>query len=160
MQEPNPTRANERIATSATASSYNLMRMLIVVLFFIVVGFLLNKALRPAETPLTQAQALIRAGKAAAALPILEQQSLAHPENHGVFPLLAQGYLSTDRVAEGRIALDTALKMELPAKDLIPAVLSFASYYAHKGDFAEADKGSCFEPASTGGSARREPAQH
>jgi tetratricopeptide (TPR) repeat protein len=114
--------------------------MLIVVLFFIVVGFLLNKALRPAETPLTQAQALIRAGKAAAALPILEQQSLAHPENHGVFPLLAQGYLSTDRVAEGRIALDTALKMELPAKDLIPAVLSFASYYAHKGDFAEADK--------------------
>lgn len=140
MQEPNRTTADERTLKSATASSYNFLRLLVVLLFLVVVGLLLSRILKPAETPLTQAQALIRAGKAAAALPILEQISATHPEDHGVFPLLAQGYLSTDRVAEGRIALDTALKMELPSKDLMPAVLSYTTYYTRKGDFAEADK--------------------
>lgn len=147
MSEPNQTTANEGRVKSATAGGYNFVRIALFVLFMVGVAYLMVKVFKPAETPLMQAQSLIRAGKAAAALPILEQLSNKHPENPAVFPWLAQGYLSTDRVAEGRIALDTALKMELPPKDMLPAVLAFATYYARKGDFAEAEK--LFQTAST-----------
>ena len=54
------------------------------------------------RTPLMRAAKLIREGKAAIALPMLESLSREHPENPEVFPWLAQVYLSTDRLAEGR----------------------------------------------------------
>lgn len=94
---------------------------------------------RPVETPLTRAQALIRAGKAAAALPVLEQFSGEHPDSAAVFPLLAHCYLSCERLGEGRTALDTALRLRLPPADLAPVVLSYALYYQAKGDFAESE---------------------
>jgi tetratricopeptide (TPR) repeat protein len=48
--------------------------------------------------------------------------------------------LRTDRIAEGRTALDTALKYKLPGTLLAPVVLSYADYYENKNDFAEAEK--------------------
>ncbi len=95
---------------------------------------------RPVETPLTRAQALIHEGKAAAALPLLEQFSEQHPDSAAVFPLLAQGYLSCERLGEGRTALDTALRLKLPADSVVPVVLAYASYYEGKGDFAESER--------------------
>lgn len=92
------------------------------------------------QTPFEQAVSLIRAGKAAAALPILEQLSHQHPDDPQVFPWLAQGYLSTERLGEGRTALDTALRCKLPAKTLCPVVLSYAVYYESRNDFEEGKK--------------------
>lgn len=97
---------------------------------------LLNK---PQETPLTRAITLIKAGKSAAAVPLLEDLSRQHPDEGEVYPWLAQGYLTTDRPAEGRTALDTALRLNLPAKELIPVVLAYANYYTSKGHFQEAE---------------------
>lgn len=140
MQEPPKTVKNQNKVTRATAGSYKILRILLLLLLVSGIAFILAKTLKPRSTPLSQAEVLIRAGKAAAALPILEQLSFKHPDNPAVFPLLAQGYLSCDRVAEGRIALDTAIKLGLPEKDLLPAVLSYATYYSRKGDFTEAEK--------------------
>jgi tetratricopeptide (TPR) repeat protein len=94
----------------------------------------------PRETQLDKAIVLIKANKAAKALVILEQLAKIQPENPDVFPWLAQGYLNCDRLAEGRIALDTALKLNLPCKVTVPVVLSYAQYYAERNDFVEADK--------------------
>lgn len=94
---------------------------------------------RPVETPLTRAQALIRAGKAAAALPLLEQFSVQHPDNSAVFPWLAQGYLNCERLGEGRTALDTALRLKLSGETVVPVVLDYANFYESKGDFEEAE---------------------
>lgn len=102
---------------------------------------------RPAETPYTRAAALIREGKAAAALPMLEQLAKEHPEDPEVNPLLAQVYLSTDRLAEGRTYLDTALRLNIKGPTLSPVVLSYANYYESKGDFDEAEK--LFQSASS-----------
>ncbi|HEY9790448.1 MAG TPA: tetratricopeptide repeat protein [Candidatus Obscuribacterales bacterium] len=95
---------------------------------------------KPAPTPLEEAISLIRANKQAAALPILEEIATKQPENAEVFPWLAQCYLRTDRLAEGRTALDTALKLKLPGTSTGPVVLSYADFYEHKNDFAEAEK--------------------
>ncbi len=79
-------------------------------------------------------------GEAAAALPILEQLSHQQPDNPGVLPWLAQCYLRTDRIAEGRTALDTALRLKLPGATLAPVVLAYANYYESKADYAEAER--------------------
>ena len=92
------------------------------------------------ETPFNQAVSLIKAGRAAAGLRILEEVSHQQPENTAVFPWLAQGYLSTERLAEGRTALDTALRLKLPSDTVVPVVLSYANYYESRGDFEEAEK--------------------
>lgn len=96
--------------------------------------------LRPAETPFTRAVGLIRAGKAAAALPILEGLSRKQPDDNSVFPWLAQAYLSTERLGEGRTALDTAIRTRQPARALLPVVMAYTTYYGKKGDFEEAEK--------------------
>src|ERR1700722_6974830 len=67
---------------------------------------------RHADTPLARAISLVKQGKAAAALPLLEQFSQQHPENPAALPWVAQCYLRTDRIAEGRTALDTALRLK------------------------------------------------
>lgn len=71
---------------------------------------------------------------------MLEDLSRQHPDNALVYPWLAQGYLSTDRVAEGRTALDTALRLKVPSSNLVPVILAYAHYYETKGDFEEAEK--------------------
>lgn len=91
-------------------------------------------------TPLERAIALIKTNKAAAALPILEEISQRQPEDHDVLPWLALSYLSTDRLAEGRTALDTAIKVKLPCATIVPAIESYSRYYQQKNDFAEADR--------------------
>lgn len=92
------------------------------------------------ETPLQQAENLIRTNRAAAALPILENLAQTAPADHSYLPLLAQCYLQTDRLAEGRTALDTAIKCKLAASTLTPVVKSFNKYYRQKNEFAEAEK--------------------
>lgn len=92
------------------------------------------------QTPYTKAVALIKAGKAPSALPILEDLEAHHPENVHIFPWLALGYLECERVAEGRIALDTALRMGLPPSEVTDAVNAYAKFYQNKGDFEEAEK--------------------
>lgn len=92
------------------------------------------------ETPLQKAITLVKAGKAARALPVLEQLSLQHPENASIKPWLAQAYLNCERIAEGRIALDTALRMGLPANEVNDAVKAYANFYEERADFEEAEK--------------------
>lgn len=105
-----------------------------------VVLFIAYLVVKPAETPFSRAVALIRANKAAAALPILEDLTKKEPENSAVLPWLAQGYLATERLGEGRTALDTALKLKLPGSTLTPVVLSYAAFYESKNDYEEAEK--------------------
>jgi tetratricopeptide (TPR) repeat protein len=102
--------------------------------------------LRPPETPLDKAIALIKANKHAAAVPILEGIARSQPDDEEVFPWLAQCYLRTDRIAEGRTALDTALKLKLPCPITVPVILAYADYYEGKDDFSEAEK--LFQSAS------------
>lgn len=92
------------------------------------------------ETPFEQAVNFVRTGKAAAALPILEELSHQQPENTALFPWLAQAYLTTERLGEGRTALDTALRCKLPPDHLVPVVLAYAAFYESRGDFEEAEK--------------------
>ena len=91
-------------------------------------------------TPLQQAQAYIKTNRPAAALPILESLAKTSPADHSYLPFLAQCYLQTDRLAEGRTALDTAIRCKLPPKTIIPVVESFSKYYRQRSDFAEAER--------------------
>lgn len=95
---------------------------------------------RVPETPFAKAIDLIKTGKAAIAVPILEELSRQTPDNPDVYPWLAQGYLTTGQLAEGRTALDTALRLKLPSNYLSPVVLAYANYYEGKRDFEEAEK--------------------
>jgi tetratricopeptide (TPR) repeat protein len=126
--------------TEGTTSGSRIVRILVQVAIVLIVVMLAVRFLKPAETPFDKAVTLVRQGKAAAALPVLEQLSTQHPANPAVFPWLAQGYLSTDRIAEGRIALDTALRMGLPASSLTQTIILYANFYQRKGDFEEAEK--------------------
>ncbi len=125
---------------SATSTGSIFGRFLIGLLIVSAIIYAIYYFTRPAETPFTRAAALIRQGKAAAALPMLEELAKEHPENPEVFPWLAQVYLSTDRLAEGRTALDTALRLNVKGPTLSPVVLSYANYYEGKEDFEEAEK--------------------
>lgn len=96
--------------------------------------------LKVPETPLERAIRLIKTNKAAAALPVLEEMSQQQPDNHLYLPWLAQCYLSCDRLAEARGALDTALKLKLPCDTIIPITKSFSKYYQQRLDYAEAER--------------------
>lgn len=95
---------------------------------------------KPAPTPLDDAISHIQSNRHAAALPILEDLQKKNPDETMVFPWLAQCYLRTDRLAEGRTALDTALRYKLPETATAPVVLSYADFYANKDDYAEAER--------------------
>src|SRR5262249_11767695 len=136
----------------ATKPGFNLKQVALLVIVLAAIAAAAYWFTRPVETPLTRAQALIREGKAAAALPILEQFSRQHPDNSAVLPFLAQGYLSCERLGEGRTALDTALRLRLPAEQVVPVVLSYANYYESKGDFQEAE--GLFDSAQTAAPAK------
>lgn len=95
---------------------------------------------RMPKTPLEHAVELIKANRAAAALPILEELAQKQTDGNLYLPWLAQCYLSTDRIAEGRTALDTAIKMKAPGDTVTPVVQNFSKYYRQKNDFAEAER--------------------
>jgi tetratricopeptide (TPR) repeat protein len=133
-------RTTEKNIARGTASGSGVWRLLSFMLFVLILAVTALRFLKPAETPFDKAVALVRQGKAAAALPVLEQLSMQHPANPAVFPWLAQGYLATDRIAEGRIALDTALRMGSPPSSLAPTIILYANFYQHKGDYEEAEK--------------------
>lgn len=95
---------------------------------------------RPRDTELDKAAKMIKHGKAAMALPVLERLTHEDPDNSNVYPWLAQGYLACERYAEGRTALDTALRLKLSAEELAPSIQAFAEYYQKRGDFDEAEK--------------------
>jgi tetratricopeptide (TPR) repeat protein len=95
---------------------------------------------RPEKTQFEQAVELIKSGKSAFAVPILEKLSRERPDDPNIYPYLAQGYLTTDRPAEGRLALDTALRLRIAGRQLAPVVSAYASYYTTKGHFEEAEK--------------------
>jgi predicted Zn-dependent protease len=128
-------------AASSTAQSQRQSWRLWFVLAALV-GVLIGIAImyKPAPTPLDEAITLIRANKHAAALSILEELAKKQPDNEEVFPWLAQCYLRTDRLAEGRTALDTALKLKLPTSLTAPVVLSYAEYYENRDDYEEAER--------------------
>ena len=124
---------------SATKSGFKIWQGLlgfVSVIALIASGFYL---LKPQETPYSRAVTLIQSGKAAAAVPILEDLSRQQPDNAKLFPWLAQAYLRTDRVAEGRLALDTALRLNVPNPSLSKTVLAYADYYQVRGDYEEAE---------------------
>lgn len=125
---------------AATRPGFNIWQIISIVFVIAAIVLVAYFAMKRAETPFTQAVSLIRAGKAAAALPILEDLTKKQPDNSAVLPWLAQGYLSTDRLAEGRTALDTALRLKLPSETMVPVVLAYAKYYQAKGDFDEAER--------------------
>lgn len=110
---------------------------LLLVIALVVAGVLLFN--KPA-TPLDEAVSLIKSNRHAAALPLLEKLQKNEPDNDEVFAWLAQCYLRTDRLAEGRTALDTALKLKLNSSLTAPVVLAFADYYENKDDYAEAER--------------------
>jgi tetratricopeptide (TPR) repeat protein len=124
---------------SATKSGYKVWRGLAGVLVIVVLVIGGAYLLKPAETPYARAVSLVQSGKAAAALPILEELSRQQPDNAKLFPWLAQAYLRTDRLAEGRVALDTALRLNVPNPSLSKTVLAYVNYYQLKGEYEDAD---------------------
>lgn len=124
----------------ATSGSSMLVRNLILVAILAVFAFSIYYLTRPKDTPFTRAVRQIQQNKAASAIPVLEAMIREHPDNAEAYPWLAQAYLATQRYAEGRTALDTSLRLKLPAKHLFPVVQSYAEFYIQRGDFDEAEK--------------------
>jgi tetratricopeptide (TPR) repeat protein len=83
---------------------------------------------------------LIKQNKAAAAVPMLERLAIKHPDEPDVHPWLAQGYLATQRYAEARTELDTAIRLHVSPKSLSPMIQAFTNYYQIRGDFQDAEK--------------------
>lgn len=95
--------------------------------------------LRPQFSQFDQAKNLIRAGKAARAVPILEDLARKKPQDTMVLPWLARGYLSCDRIVEGRLTLDKAIALKVPPDEITQAVLAYSSFYQGNGDFTRAE---------------------
>lgn len=127
---------NKHATTNGFKIIYGVLLALIIIGFAI---FYLNRFFF-SQTPYSTAVHLMKTGKAAAAVPILEDLSVRHPENASIFPWLALGYLNCDRIAEGRIALDTALRMGLSPSEVAEAVKTYTDFYEHREDFQEAEK--------------------
>jgi tetratricopeptide (TPR) repeat protein len=125
--------------TPATRSGFKVWQGALVGLCLVVFIALAVSFMHPPETPYQHAVSLIKSGKAAAALPVLEELSRQQPDNALLFPWLAQAYLRTDRIPEGRLALDTALRLNVPNDSLSSTVLAYAGFYQSKGDYEEAE---------------------
>ncbi|MGD9684927.1 MAG: tetratricopeptide repeat protein [Candidatus Obscuribacterales bacterium] len=125
---------------NATKGGSNLLKTLVLVLILCSFAGAAYYFTRPQETPLTRAIKLVKEGKAAFALPMLEELSREQPDNGEVYPWLARGYLASQRYAEGRTALDTALRLNLSSEQIKPVITDYADYYQRRGDFEEAEK--------------------
>ncbi len=131
-----PTEAQE----PATKSGGTWIRTIILVVIICVAAFATYEYTRPKETEFIKAVKMIKHGKAASAIPVLERLTHEDPDNSNVYPWLAQSYLACERYAEGRTALDTALRLKLSAAELAPSIQAFAEYYQRRGDHEEAEK--------------------
>lgn len=103
----------------------------------IVIGYIV---FTPKETPLGKAVTLVKANKAAMAVPLLEDLAKQNPSELGVYPWLAQAYLATDRFAEGRTALDTAFRVRCKDASLPAVVDSYSTYYQNHNHYSEAEQ--------------------
>lgn len=125
---------------SATTGGSRIVPSLILVAVIAIFAFGAYFLSKPKDTAFTIAVKQIQQGKAAVAIPVLEEMVREHPDNPEVYPWLAQGYLKTQRYAEGRTYLDTSLRLKLPAKHLFPVIKAYAAYYLRRNDFDEAEK--------------------
>jgi tetratricopeptide (TPR) repeat protein len=116
-----------------------LTKSFLVVILVLAVAALVSYWLKPPFTKFEQARNLIRAGKAARAVPILEDLQRRNPDDTSFLPWLAKGYLACDRLAEGRAALDKAIKLRVPPEKITNAVLAYSTYYQNNGDFTQAE---------------------
>jgi tetratricopeptide (TPR) repeat protein len=123
----------------ATKPGFNIGQFALIVLIGALLAYGAFVYLHPVNTPLNKARALLAAGKAAAALPILEELARKQPDDATVLPYLAQCYLNCDRLAEGRTALDTAIRLNLSDTIIAPTILTYANYYESRHDFEEAE---------------------
>lgn len=124
----------------ATRGGFKHWRTFLVVVAIAALGYYVYQLTRPPETQLTKAARLLEQGRAADAMEMLERLSKEEPDNADVFPWLAQGYLATDRYAEGRTALDTALRLKVNPTTLGEVVQKYSEYYQRRGDYDEAEK--------------------
>jgi len=131
-----PTEAQE----PATKSGGTWLRTILLIVIVCLAAYLTYEYTRPKETEFTKAVKMIKHGKAASAIPVLERLTHEEPDNSNVYTWLAQGYLACERYAEGRTALDTALRLKLSAEELAPSIQAFAEYYQKRGDHEEAEK--------------------
>lgn len=115
-------------------------KKLVVAISILLAAGLIFLIFQPQETELSRAIRLIKQNKAAAAVPILERLAVKHPDEPDVHPWLAQGYLATQRYAEARTELDTAIRLRVPSKSLSPMIQAFTNYYQIRGDFQDAEK--------------------
>lgn len=109
----------------------------LIICALIVIGYIV---FTPRETPLGKAISLVKANKAAMAVPVLEDLARQNPTELGVYPWLAQAYLATDRFAEGRTALDTAFRVRCQDASLPAVVDSYSTYYQNHKHFTEAEQ--------------------
>lgn len=109
----------------------------ILLLICLLIGYIV---FAPKETPLDKAVSMIKANRAASAVPLLEDLYKQNPAEVAVYPWLAQGYLATDRVAEGRTALDTAFRVQCRDESLASVVDNYSVYYQNRGHFEEAER--------------------
>ncbi len=131
-----PTEAQE----PATKSGGTWLRTILIIVVICVAAYATYEYTRPKETEFIKAVKMIKHGKAASAIPVLEKLTHEDPDNINVYPWLAQSYLACERYAEGRTALDTALRFKLSAEELAPSIQAFAEYYQRRGDHEEAEK--------------------
>lgn len=125
---------------AATKDGGKVWRAIFIVVLVCVIAFGAYEFARPRDTEFTKAVKMIKQGRPAAAIPVLERLTHEDPDNSSVYPWLAQGYLACERYAEGRTALDTALRLKLSAEDLAPVIQAFAEYYQRRADYSEAEK--------------------
>lgn len=115
-------------------------KKLVVAISILLAAGLIFLIFQPQETELSRAIRLIKQNKAAAAVPMLERLAIKHPDEPDVHPWLAQGYLATQRYAEARTELDTAIRLHVSPKSLSPMIQAFTNYYQIRGDFQDAEK--------------------
>jgi tetratricopeptide (TPR) repeat protein len=124
----------------ATKSGGKLFRTILLIVVVCFGAYFTYEYTRPRETEFGKAVTMIKQGRAAAAIPVLERLTHEDPDNSNVYPWLAQSYLACERYAEGRTALDTALRLKLSAQELAPSIQAFAEYYQRRADYDEAEK--------------------
>jgi tetratricopeptide (TPR) repeat protein len=115
----------------------NFVVLALIVCALIAIGYIV---FTPRETPLGKAISLVKSNKAALAVPLLEDLARQNPSELGVYPWLAQAYLATDRFAEGRTALDTAVRVHCHDASLPAVVDSYSTYYQNHKHFSEAEQ--------------------
>lgn len=121
-------------------SGRKLFYIFLAAVFFIALSTWIFLTFFPRETALERAIKQVKTNRAAMALPVLEELAREGPSEANAYPWLAQAYLSTDRFAEGRTALDTAFRLRCQTPGLVEIVDRFSQQYQSMGHFSEAER--------------------